>query len=194
MEEKRWNAAHIMMIIIFILALLYGLILYVESQGFYIYISHTGGEESRFVLLFMILCLFFAYMIRMIYHCTDSMGITFLVSAIPIIIVGIIYFLYVIFSGGGKYFDFYSDDGQHHIVVKEQSMLFYGFGDIYEMTGPGIMQQIGSYNTDDGYRPFTDKTYEFIWKEDGFVLRHCFSFGICDNEEDYIEKDITYIP
>ena len=88
-----------------------------------------------------------------------------------------------------EYYEFVSEDGAHNIIVEEDSYLLYGFGAIYEKTSPFTMKKIGSYDTDDGYRPFTGNEYYFVWNENDFELHYKF-----DGSSSYYETiKIEYI-
>ncbi len=50
------------------------------------------------------------------------------------------------------------------VAVRETSFLFAGAGEVY-LTGPlGIGTRVGSYRTDDGYRPVASGDYTFHWE------------------------------
>lgn len=56
-------------------------------------------------------------------------------------------------------------------VVREDSVLFLGGGELYAVGFGGIGRSVSSWTTDDGYRPIRHGTYEFKWTEEGALLR-----------------------
>ena len=80
-------------------------------------------------------------------------------------------------SMDSRYFTCVSDDGKHTLVVDEQAFLLAGWGDLYEKTSFCTMKKIGDYTTDDGYRPFSNGTFYFVWEDEGFELHYYFGAG-----------------
>ena len=79
-----------------------------------------------------------------------------------------------LFTMDATYFEYTSDDKKHTIVVNEGSFILWGCGDIYEKTSFCTMQKVGDYTTDDGFRPFTNDAFYFVWNENDFELHHSF--------------------
>ena len=76
------------------------------------------------------------------------------------------------FAPSSKYFEYTSDDKNHQIVVNECSFLLGGWGDIYEKTSFCTMKKVGDYTTDDGFCPFTNSAFFFVWNENDFELHY----------------------
>ena len=76
--------------------------------------------------------------------------------------------LTLVFSADYRYYEFTSDDKKHSIVVRECSFLLAGGGSIYEKTSEHTMKFLGSYSTDDGFRPIQMQRYYFVWNENDF--------------------------
>ncbi len=76
------------------------------------------------------------------------------------------------------YFEFISDNNEHQIIVKEDAWLLSGFGDVYEKNSDYTMKKVGHYTTDDGYRPFSNNTYYFVWNENDFELHYDMGTGL----------------
>ncbi|MFD3512488.1 hypothetical protein [Streptomyces sp. NPDC058657] len=58
-------------------------------------------------------------------------------------------------------------------VVREYSVLFLGYGEVYAVGASGVAwwpSLSGSWTADDGYRPIAEGTYEMRWHQDGGVL------------------------
>ena len=108
-------------------------------------------------------------------------GFIVFIAVVAIFAFSLVSFSVVLFSPSGRYFEFTSDDNAHKIVVREESMLLYGGGYIYEKTSFCTMQRVGVYSTDDGFLPFTVDAYYFVWHEEGFDLHHGF-YGKDDKE------------
>lgn len=56
------------------------------------------------------------------------------------------------------------------VVVRETSFLVAGGGDVYEVGVMGLGLKVGSWSSDDGYRPFRSSTYELDWGREGDAL------------------------
>lgn len=82
-----------------------------------------------------------------------------------------------------EYFEIFSNDKNHEIIIKEGSFLLSGEGAFYEKTSPITMVKIGEYSTDDGYRPFTDNRYEIDWNENGFEVTYSFNGSAITKKE-----------
>ena len=74
-------------------------------------------------------------------------------------------------------YEFYSEDKNHQIVIKETSYLLGGWGNIYEKTSDFTMAEIGCYSTDDGFLPVANNAYEFKWNDNGFEFHYDFGSG-----------------
>lgn len=56
-------------------------------------------------------------------------------------------------------------------VVREESFLFAGGGELYAVGFGGIALPVSSWTADDGYRPIDSGNYEFTWTTDGALLK-----------------------
>lgn len=67
-----------------------------------------------------------------------------------------------------------SPDGQHEIVIIENSFLHGCSGRFYEKTSSCTMELIGDYLTDDGFCILEFDSYEINWQQDGFEFEYNF--------------------
>lgn len=63
-----------------------------------------------------------------------------------------------------------SGPGFCQAVVREESFLFAGGGELYAVGFGGIGRSASSWTADDGYRPIDSGTYEFKWTAEGALL------------------------
>lgn len=63
-----------------------------------------------------------------------------------------------------------SGPGSCGAVVREESFLFAGGGELYSVGFGGIARSVSSWTADDGYRPIDSGNYEFTWTKDGALL------------------------
>ena len=96
-----------------------------------------------------------------------------------------------VFSPSSEYFEYTSDDKNHHIVVDERSFLLGGWGDIFEKTSFCTMKRVGGYSTDDGFCPFSNDAFYFVWNENDFELHY--SHGGSKSEEYYRVVKMEYV-
>lgn len=77
-----------------------------------------------------------------------------------------------------RYFALHSPDGAHTVVAVEESWLLGGWTYFYEPVCHGLMRKLdSSLSTDDGYRPFSNGTYELTWETDRLLVRYDFGSG-----------------
>lgn len=99
---------------------------------------------------------------------------------VGIIVIELLLVLYIelfVVIHDNKYFKLVSEDSKHTIIVEEQSFLLAGYGNFYEKRNLLFVKKIGSYLTDDGYRPFSDNRYSVEWLEDGAKITYGFGSG-----------------
>lgn len=173
-----------------ILLCVYLLIKALEKRNIYIYFLGIGAKELvPFLTIPCVALLIGAVSFFLIKNCKRMIE-KFLV-VIPSLLVSVVVIWFMLFgyafSAENKYFEYTSDDGQHTIVVSEQSFLFDGHGYIYEKTSFCTMEKVGTYSTDDGYRPFTNDTFFFVWNEENFELHYYFGNGLVEFKVEEME-------
>ena len=75
-----------------------------------------------------------------------------------------------------EYVELVSDDGEHCIIIAEDTYLFsiYG-GDIYEKNSFCTMKKLEKYEAGvDSYYPFSDEKYTIVWGEENFEITYDF--------------------
>lgn len=77
-------------------------------------------------------------------------------------------------------FTFKSPTKIHNIIIEENTWLFTGYAIVYENTGIFFKKVLPCpIETDDGYKPFTNKDYKITWiNEDTFVIKYGYGTGI----------------
>ena len=85
------------------------------------------------------------------------------------------------FAPDYDYYTVTSPDGQHEIIVKEESFLFGSWGDFYERTSRFTMQKLGEYHADD-YLVMGHEMYKFEWQADGFEFEYYYGNGVYKTE------------
>jgi hypothetical protein len=61
-----------------------------------------------------------------------------------------------------KCFEF--SDGEHTVVIEEESWLLGGWGNIYQVNDDGSAQRLSRFSTDDGFR--NEGNYDINWHDD----------------------------
>ena len=75
-----------------------------------------------------------------------------------------------------EYVELMSDDGEHCIIIAEDTYLFsiYG-GDIYEKNSFCTMKKLTKYEAGvDAYYPFSNEKYTIVWGEDSVEITYDF--------------------
>ena len=157
----------------------------------YIYLFGVGTQE---IMPFMTIPCVILCISSIAVFLYKNIGHKALITSLTIVILFLIcssMLLGYALSPGSKYFEYTSDDGEHHIVVKECSFLLGGWGYIYEKNTFGTMKKVGSYYTDDGFLPFSNDAFYFVWNENDFELHHSV-FGT-ERSENYQVVKMEYV-
>jgi hypothetical protein len=75
-----------------------------------------------------------------------------------------------VFSADLSYYVFSSADGQHTVIVQEESFLFVSWGTFYELTSPITVETMGTFQLKDA---FPKGEYTFRWSETGCEVTFC---------------------
>lgn len=75
-----------------------------------------------------------------------------------------------VFSADLSYYVFTSADGQHTVIVQEESYLFASWGTFYELTSPITVEVLGTFQLKDAF-PMGE--YTFRWSETGCEVTFC---------------------
>lgn len=167
-----------------------GLIINILKNQFklvlYIFNNTSSNIASTLYLIGSILLTVFLIQIILSKRKKSQNKHLFNLLVIGIIIVELLLALYIwifVIIQDNKYFKLVSEDSKHTIIVEEQSFLLAGYGNFYEKKNFLFVKKIGSYLTDDGYRPFSDNRYSVEWLEDGAKITYGFGSGGVEKEE-----------
>lgn len=159
-----------------LMALLHLLIKISETQNLYFFIFKCEAQEFLVSIDFVCVIALISAVAVVIFKNITRKEIKTL-TGILTVAVSVMAFLFfsatAMFSIDNTFFEYTSLDGEHEIVVKESSWLLMGGGSVYEKTSFCTMKRIGGYSTDDGYRPFSNKEFYFVWNENNFELHYC---------------------
>lgn len=158
-----------------ILLSIYLLIEVLELLNIYLYVPGIGAKEI--IPFLMIPCAVFLISAVAVFSYKNCKHILLKILVILLtVILAVVAYFYILFSffftPVNTYFEFTSDDQQHTIVVNEMSWLLAGGGDLYEKTSFCTMKKVGTYATDDGFCPFTNNAFYFVWNENNFELHY----------------------
>lgn len=168
----------------------YAIAILLQMMGTLLYFSGINTDTLYFTILCAGCMLVTTSIAVFLFKNFKHKWISVLISAIlTVIIVFLLIFIRTWYISDTDYFEVTSDDSKHDIVVREWAWLLAGGGNIYEKTSPFTMKEVGSYGTDDGYRPFKDNNYYFVWNENDFELhlKNQFSYFYCSNPMEYIK-------
>ncbi len=166
------------------------LIRILEKFNIYIYLLGVGTQEILpFITIPCVALLISAFTVLLYKNISRK------TLVVPLtIIISFFIFSYMLvdyaFSPSSEYFEFKSNDKKHSIVVNEKSFLLSGGGVIYEKTSFCTMKRVGGYSTDDGFCPFSNDAFYFVWNENDFELYHSF-FG--SKSEEYRVVKMEYV-
>ena len=145
-----------------------------EKTGVHIYFSVMSTREispNVEILCIVLLVIAFVVLIFNNIHCRGlCIALTVIISFLILIFCMLICFSSLSFES--KYYEFTSDYNDHCIVVNESPWLLGGGGTIYEKTSFCTIKEIGTFSTDDGFCPFSNGAYFFVWNEDNFELHY----------------------
>lgn len=176
-------------IVVGVLICIYFLIEILEKFNIYIYLFGLGAKEIILILTTLCAILLISGLAVLFYKNTKhkmliiplTLGLSFFVFSYLLI--------NYVFSPSSEYFEYISDNQKHKIVVNEWSFLQTGGGAIYEKSSIITMKKVGSYVTDDGYCPFANDEYFFVWNENDFKLHYSFP---SQSVEEYIVVIMEY--
>lgn len=181
-------------IIAFVLFFTNFLISGLEKLGVYIYFSVISTQEIipsvKILCVILLSCALAVFIFNNINNKVLCIILTVIISVLALAYCGLICFSELSFES--KYYEYTSDYNDHRIVVRESTWLLAGGGTVYEKTSFCTMKEVGYYSTDDGFRPFSNGAYFFVWNEDNFELHHAF-LGASDDKSMYKVVEMEYI-
>lgn len=178
-----------------ILLLIYRVLFVLKNKGIYIYFFKRSSDEFMAYIVMVLIVLIISGTTKLLVYKLHK-GKTFVkifLSVLTVIVLGTYIFTYMWTAANFKYFSFKSDNGNHKIIIKEQSLLLWGGGDIYEEIAPGVLKYVGEYGADDGSRPFSNNAYDISWYESGFSIHYYFGAGSYADWDGYKTINIDYV-
>ncbi len=164
------------------------LIKVLEKFNIYLYLFGVGSEEIIPIITLLGVALLISAIAVLFYKNTRHKAIVVIATTILSFFLLPYLLLFSLFSMNGTYFEYTSDDEKHDIVVNECAFLLAGYGDVYEKTSIFTMKRVGGYTTDDGFCPFSNDAFYFIWNEKDFELHHAY-FGKSDKEYKIVKME-----
>ena len=163
---KQYRISKILLILFF-LAL--PLLIFLSAQNRWLF--GMGQEEWTFftgwsVVIFLVVLLAVAWIETFPQHKVAVIIVLVLILGAMLLVA----FAQYVFRADCDYFTFVSPDGQHTVIVKEESFLFASWGTFYQQTSWCTMEQIGRYNLDEVY---PNGSFTFTWGEDGCEVSFC---------------------
>lgn len=71
-----------------------------------------------------------------------------------------------------EFLKFTSADGEHSIMIMENSFLHGGIGDVFEKTSNITMKKVGDYSFNHVFNPVNKGEFFFVWNEENFELHY----------------------
>lgn len=141
-----------------------------EYEDLYLLIGNVNGDMIMHIaLICAVICLIITAVIAIVKkekHRILKSVICFAVSGAMIFFVGVSGF----FSSPYTYYDFTSPDGEYTVIAGEWSWLLGGGVNFFERTNLLFVKRIGSFSTDDGYKPIKSNDYSVQWDENKMIF------------------------
>lgn len=160
---------------------IYCIIKILMSLNIHVYFSGVGTQEIIPIIISLGIVVFISALSVLFYKNAKHKTLAVMTTVVLSFLILPLLLVFSFFSMNGTYFEYVSDDKKHDIVVNECSFILSGYGDIYEKTSFCTMKRLGGYTTDDGFCPFTNDEFFFVWNENDFELHHAF-YGAPDEE------------
>lgn len=152
----------------------------VSERGIVLYFGNIGFTANYLILSVALLSgiLIASALLLLLYKNVKKRNIKIFLSIIVILAAGWLMFMGMLTAAfiPVHYFELISDDGEHCIIIAEDTYLFsvYG-GDIYEKNSFCTMKKLTKYEVGiDYYTPFSDGKYEIVWNEESFEIIYDF--------------------
>ncbi|MBQ8783596.1 MAG: hypothetical protein IJZ57_07485 [Clostridia bacterium] len=150
---------------------LYAIVKVLQTMGTLLYFSGINTDTLYFTILCAGCMLVLASISVFLFKNFKHKWISVLISAIlTVIIVFIMFFIRVWYISDIDYFEFTSDDGEHSIMIMENSFLHGGSGMVYEKTSDFTMKKVGNYSFNHVASPVNNNNFFLVWNEDNFEL------------------------
>ncbi|NJP41162.1 hypothetical protein HCH52_08870 [Oscillospiraceae bacterium HV4-5-C5C] len=173
---KKNTLAKIIKLLIYGLLTLYGCILI----GFHIYASQKGQtiligqlREGFFWLFFIGAWMLVSIVSLIRYRLRENSKHPIMATIVAVVMILFLLggsFLSWLITADNTYYTFHSPDGEHTIVAHEVAVLLLGEVNLYEKTGPFLMEYETRISVDDGGRPIKGGEYQIEWMDDKVIL------------------------
>ena len=155
------------LLILFFLAL--PLLIFLSAQNRWLF--GMGAEEwSFFTGWFMAIYLAVLLAVAWIETFPRHKVAVIILLILVIGVMGLFAFAQYVFQADMDYRVFTSPDGQHTVIVKEESFLAASWGTFYQQTSWCTMEKIGEYWLDEIY---PNGNFAFTWGEEGCEVSFC---------------------
>lgn len=153
---------------------------YLRKKEIEFYFSADGfvAADMVFILVLIFCFLFVSAVLLIVYRSNHKKWLKILTTVVIVVSIGC--FLFVGSASAlfmpYEYVELMSDDGEHCIIIAEDTYLFsiYG-GDIYEKNSFCTMKKLTKYEAGvDAYYPFSNEKYTIVWGEDSVEITYDF--------------------
>jgi hypothetical protein len=153
---------------------------YLRKKEIEFYFSADGfvAADMVFILVLIFCFLFVSAVLLIVYRSNHKKWLKILTTVVVVVSIGC--FLFVGSASAlfmpYEYVELMSDDGEHCIIIAEDTYLFsiYG-GDIYEKNSFCTMKKLTKYEAGvDAYYPFSNEKYTIVWSEDSVEITYDF--------------------
>lgn len=153
---------------------------YLRKKEIEFYFSADGfvAADMVFILVLIFCFLFVSAVLLIVYRSNHKKWLKILTTVVVVVSIGC--FLFVGSASAlfmpYEYVELMSDDGEHCIIIAEDTYLFsiYG-GDIYEKNSFCTMKKLTKYEAGvDAYYPFSNEKYTIVWGEDSVEITYDF--------------------
>ena len=144
------------------------------------YFSPNGfvAADMVFIAVLLFCFLFVSAILLAVYRSNQKKCLKVLTTFVVVVSAG--WFLFVGSMSAlfmpCEYVELVSDDGEHCIIIAEDTYLFsiYG-GDIYEKTSSCTIKKLTKYEAGiEAYYPFSNEKYTIVWGEDSVEITYDF--------------------
>ena len=153
---------------------------YLRKKEIEFYFSADGfvAADMVFILVLIFCFLFVSAVLLIVYRSNHKKWLKILTTVVVVVSIGC--FLFVGSASAlfmpYEYVELMSDDGEHCIIIAEDTYLFsiYG-GDIYEKNSFCTMKKLTKYEAGvDAYYPFSNEKYTIVWGENSVEITYDF--------------------
>ena len=151
-----------------------------SGRGIALYFGNSGFTANYFILSVALVSgsLIVSAALLFLYQNVKKRKLKVFLALIVILAAGWLMFMGMLTAAfmPVDYVELVSDDGEHCIIIAEDTYLFsvYG-GDIYEKNSFCTMKNLAKYEAGiDYYTPFSDGKYEIVWNEESVEITYDF--------------------